>query len=193
MVLGSLGRRSLSVQAPNHKRKGDDNPPGKRCRNTYPKGYREEDGAEILSPSPSSPHKIMNERTEQMKKEYAFVAVLDFTGKQIAIFFPDLEEALSQADSVEEALRRANEVLKLTIESRIMDSEDIPEATPLDKVGLQEGQRTIVATCTLNEKIKYDKKTLTIPHDLNVAAEAAGINFSQVLQTALREKLAEVE
>lgn len=130
---------------------------------------------------------------KEYAKEYSFVAVLDFTGKQIEIFFPDLDEALSQAESVEEAVRRANEVLKLTIESRIMDSEDIPEATLLDKVELREGQRTIVATCTLNEKIKYDKKTLTIPHDLNVAAEAVGLNFSQVLQNALREKLAEVE
>ena len=130
---------------------------------------------------------------KEYAKEYSFVAVLDFTGKQIAISFPDLEEALSQSDTIEQAVRRANEVLKLTIESRIADNEDIPPATPLDKVELLDGQRTIVATCSLNEKIKYDKKTLTIPHDLNVAAEAAGLNFSQILQNALREKLTEVE
>lgn len=128
---------------------------------------------------------------KEYSKEYSFVAVLDFTGKHIAITFPDLEEALSQADTVDQAIQRANEVLKLTIESRMDDEEDIPEPTPLDKVELKEGQRTIVATCSFNEKIKYDKKTLTIPHDLNVAAEAAGINFSQVLQKALREELAD--
>lgn len=33
------------------------------------------------------------------------------------------------------------------------------------------------------------KKTLTIPSWLNVQAEKAGINFSQVLQEALRERL----
>ncbi len=126
-----------------------------------------------------------------MKKEYSFVAVLDFTGKHIAITFPDLEEALSQAGTTDQAIRRANEVLKLTIESRIEDGEHIPEPTPLDKIDLQQGQRTIVANFSLNEKIKYDKKTLTIPHDLNVAAEAAGLNFSQVLQNALREKLSD--
>lgn len=130
---------------------------------------------------------------KEYAKEYSFVAVLDFTDKHIAIMFPDLDEALSQADTTVDAIRRANEVLKLTIESRIMDNEEIPEPTPLDKVALHAGQRTIMATCSLNEKIKYDKKTLTIPHDLNVAAEAAGLNFSQVLQNALREKLSEVE
>ncbi|WP_055108945.1 type II toxin-antitoxin system HicB family antitoxin [Paenibacillus ihumii] len=126
-----------------------------------------------------------------MKNEFQYVAVLDFSGKHIAITFPDLEEAISQADDIEQAIRRADEVLKLTIESRIDDNEEIPEPTPLNKIDLQEGQRTIVAKCHLKEKIKYDKKTLTIPHDLNVAAEAAGLNFSQVLQKALREELAD--
>ena len=33
------------------------------------------------------------------------------------------------------------------------------------------------------------KKTLTLPSWLNAKAEAEGINFSQVLQAALKEKL----
>lgn len=126
-----------------------------------------------------------------LKNEFQYVAVLDFTGKHIAITFPDLDEALSQANDIETAIRRADEVLKLTIESRIEDEEEIPEPTPLDKIPLHDGQRTIVAKCVIKEKIKYDKKTLTLPHDLNLAAEAAGLNFSQVLQKALREELAE--
>jgi hypothetical protein len=52
---------------------------------------------------------------KEYAKEYAFAAVLDFTGSHIAITFPDLEEALSQADNTEQAVRRTNEVLKLTI------------------------------------------------------------------------------
>lgn len=126
-----------------------------------------------------------------MKNEYQYVAVLDFSGKHIAITFPDLEEALSQADSIEQAIRRANEVLKLTIESRIEDKEKIPNPTPLDKIPLEQNQRTILASCSLKEKIKYVKKTLSIPHDLNVDAEAAGLNFSRLLQKSLREELAD--
>jgi predicted RNase H-like HicB family nuclease len=128
-----------------------------------------------------------------LKNEYQFVAVLDFSGKHIAIHFPDLDEALSQADTIEQAVRRSEEVLKLTIESRLDDKEYIPEPTQLDKIELLDGQRTIIVSCSLKEKIKYDKKTLTIPHDLNIAAEAMGLNFSQVLQNALREKIADKE
>ncbi|MEK3721998.1 type II toxin-antitoxin system HicB family antitoxin [Paenibacillus sp. FSL H8-0034] len=128
-----------------------------------------------------------------MKNEFQFVAILDFTGKHIAITFPDLEEALSQAETTDQALRRANEVLRLTLESRIEDNEEIPTPTPINKIELKEKQRTILVVCALKEKIKYDKKTLTIPHDLNVAAEAAGLNFSQVLQNALREILTDKE
>lgn len=126
-----------------------------------------------------------------MKKEFIFPAVLTFTPQCIEIAFPDLDEALSQVDSVEQALRRANEVLLLTIESRLEDNEEIPEPTDLNTISLAENQKTIIVMCQVNQKIKYDKKTLTIPHDLNVAAEAAGLNFSQVLQKALREELAE--
>ncbi|MEX1028518.1 MAG: type II toxin-antitoxin system HicB family antitoxin [Paenibacillaceae bacterium] len=121
-----------------------------------------------------------------MKNEYSFVAILDFTGKHIAITFPDLDEAISQAVDIEQAIRRANEVLKLTIESRIEDNEVIPAPTPINRIEILDGQRTILVTCSLREKLKYDKKTLTLPHDLNIAAEAAGINFSQTLQDALR-------
>jgi predicted RNase H-like HicB family nuclease len=124
-----------------------------------------------------------------VKKNYTFPAVLNFTAKNIEISFPDLEEALSQASTIDEAVRRANEVLKLTLLSRLDDKEPIPSATPLNYLELEENQRTIMASVSLDEKINYVKKTLTIPDELNKAAEAAGVNFSQVLQRALREEL----
>lgn len=128
-----------------------------------------------------------------MKKTYVYPAVLTFSEKYIEISFPDLEEALSQADTIDEAIRRAHEVLKLTIESRLEDKEEIPEATLLNKIQLGSDQRTIIANVSLDEKIKYVNKNLTIPQDLNLAAMDAKINFSQVLQRALREELANKE
>ena len=50
--------------------------------------------------------------------------------------------------------------------------------TKLEEIGLKDEIET-----------KAVKKTLTIPYWLNVEAEKAGINFSQVLQVALKEKL----
>ena len=50
-----------------------------------------------------------------------------------------------------------------------------------------------IAADTDEYRKKYDnraiKKTLSIPSWLNTQAEQAGVNFSQVLQEALKEKL----
>ncbi|QWU14201.1 HicB_like antitoxin of toxin-antitoxin system [Paenibacillus sophorae] len=126
-----------------------------------------------------------------IEKNYTYVAVLDFNNDHIQISFPDLEEALTQADTLEEAFRRANEVLKLTVQSRLEDGELIPGPTPIEQIKLAMKQFTTIASCTISTKIKYVKKTLTIPEDLNEVAERRGINFSQVLQNAIREKLEE--
>lgn len=50
-----------------------------------------------------------------------------------------------------------------------------------------------IAADTDEYRKKYDtravKKTLSIPNWLNIQAEQAGVNFSQILQDALKEKL----
>jgi predicted RNase H-like HicB family nuclease len=122
---------------------------------------------------------------------YTYVALLDCNESHIEISFPDLEEALSQADTLSVAFKRANEVLKLTIQSRLDDGEQIPEPTPIEQVILSKGQFTALASYTASSKIKYVKKTLTIPEDLNEEAEKRGINFSRLLQKALKDKLLE--
>ncbi len=126
-------------------------------------------------------------------KKYTYVAVLQYDEDGISAFFPDMEEAYTCSITTEEALKDAAEVLKLSIRSRIKDNEDIPKPTEIKDIKLEKNQYTTLISVDMEEKIKYDKKTLTIPHDLNVAAEEAGINFSQVLQTALREKIMQMQ
>lgn len=125
------------------------------------------------------------------EKTLTYLAILELNDGIIQISFPDFEEALSQANDLSEASRRVNEVLKLTIESRLEDNEPIPTPTQLDKINLKDGQYTALASFKMFEKIKYVKKTLTIPEDLNEVAERRGINFSQLLQNAIRQKLEE--
>jgi predicted RNase H-like HicB family nuclease len=72
--------------------------------------------------------------------------------------FPDLDEANFQADHIEQAYRRATEVLKLTLECQMEDKKLIPEPTPRNLIGFQEGQRIIIVSCIPKAKIKYDKK-----------------------------------
>jgi len=65
-----------------------------------------------------------------MKKDYAFIAILDFAedGININITFPDIPEAISCAKNVQEADKNAKEVLQLCLESRIRDARNNPKA-----------------------------------------------------------------
>ena len=80
-----------------------------------------------------------------MKKDYAFIAILDFAedGININITFLDIAEAISCAKDVQEAVRNAQEVLQLCLESRIRDGELIPVATDIKDVKLEKNQRAV--------------------------------------------------
>lgn len=128
------------------------------------------------------------------KDVYIFPAIFDYADDGISIEFPDLPGCLSCADTDEEALYMAKDVLRGFLMTMEEDNEEVPKATPLNEVKLEKNQRAVlieVCLALLREarNNKAIKKTLTIPYWLNVEAEKAGINFSQVLQTALKEKL----
>lgn len=89
-----------------------------------------------------------------MQKTYTYVVVFDYSSKHIFIKFPDLDEAVSQAESTDEALRFAKEVLQLTIESRLEDQEEIPSPTPLEAVELTEHQRRAVIYSKGKNKVR---------------------------------------
>lgn len=129
-----------------------------------------------------------------MQDKYSFVAIFDYAEDGINIVFPDIEEAISCANTTEEALKKAEEVLGLCLVSREDDNEEIPVPTDIKDIKLETNQRTVIITVWMplaRQEVKtiFDKKTLTIPHWLNEQAEKAGINFSQVLQAALKDKL----
>jgi predicted RNase H-like HicB family nuclease len=129
-----------------------------------------------------------------MQDKYSFVAIFDYAEDGINITFPDIDEALSCATNTEEALKNAEEVLGLCLVSREDDNEEIPNPTDIKDIKLDPNQRTVIITVWMplaRQEVKtiYDRKTLTIPHWLNVEAEKADLNFSQILQAALKDKL----
>ena len=77
----------------------------------------------------------------------------------------------------------------MSIEGRIEDKEEIPEPSKIKDIRLEEGENIVLITVTVNTTIKYVKKTLTIPENLNIEAMKANINFSETLRTALLKKL----
>ncbi|MCL2323206.1 MAG: type II toxin-antitoxin system HicB family antitoxin [Oscillospiraceae bacterium] len=130
-----------------------------------------------------------------MKKDsYTFPAIFNYSNEGIAISFPDLPGCLSCADNDVEALYMAKDALTGHLLMYEDDNDEIPEPTPLKDVKLEDNeQATLINVCLALFRTPFNnravKKTLTIPAWLNIEAEKNRINFSQVLQNALKEYL----
>ena len=111
---------------------------------------------------------------------------------QFSVNFPDLESCYTCGDDLVDALYMAEDVLAMTLVSYENNSTPIP--TPSKKLSLEDGEFQNFIVCDTDSYRKQNmnraiKKTLTIPEWLNEKALAQGINFSQVLQEALLEKV----
>lgn len=129
-----------------------------------------------------------------MKDNYIFPAVFDYEADGISIEFPDLPGCLPCGDTVDEAVKNAKEALQLHLYGMEQDNEEIPTPTPINNITVEPNQAIILIdvfmpTFREKQKTKYIKKTLSIPAWLNAEAEHYGVNFSAVLQDALKQIL----
>lgn len=125
---------------------------------------------------------------------YAFPAFLYYDDDGISIEFPDLPGCLPCADTTEDAFRNAREALGLHLFGMEQDGEPIPAPTPIQQLSPEDGavvSMVEVFMPAVRERMntKMVKKTLTIPAWLNALALENGVNFSQVLQDALKSRL----
>lgn len=127
--------------------------------------------------------------------KYAYPAV--FTPEEngrFSVNFPDLESCYTCGDDMKDALIMAEDALAFTLYDYEREGKAIPEPSVPDDITL-EGKEFInyVACDTLEYRKLHNnravKKTLTIPEWLNESATNMGVNFSQVLQDALMEKV----
>ncbi|MBP2070624.1 type II toxin-antitoxin system HicB family antitoxin [Thermoanaerobacterium butyriciformans] len=129
-----------------------------------------------------------------MKETYIYPAIFDYASDGISVSFPDLPGCFTCGDNEEEAVRNAKEAMALHISGMEDDGDVIPEPTPISKIKVEDNQIVVPIEVWMpyyrsSIKTVYVKKTLTIPSWLNSVAERSKINFSQVLQEALKEKL----
>lgn len=129
-----------------------------------------------------------------MKDRYIYPAIFDYADDGISIEFPDLPGCLSCADTDEEALYMAKDALGLWIDYMERENEDIPEATSLLDIELEDNQKSVLIEVwmpTIRKAInnKSVKKTLTIPQWLDIMAREEDLNFSYILQEALKKEL----
>jgi len=126
---------------------------------------------------------------------YIFPAIFESDGNGgYTVTFPDLPGCITEGDTLDEALYMAKDALELYIYNLEEDNEIIPDPTAPEKIKVPEGafvNLIEVYMPPVRDEManKSVNKTVTIPRWLNEAAEKANINFSQVLQYALKEQL----
>ena len=131
-----------------------------------------------------------------MKKtdRYIYPAIFTYEpGKEIAIDFPDLKCATS-GTSDEDAFLSATELLGCVLNGLEEDGEEIPAPTPLPEIRAKENERVVLVdvympSVRLANVNRAVNRTVTLPAWLNAAAMERNINFSQVLQEALKSRL----
>jgi len=133
---------------------------------------------------------------EMPKKDiYVYPAAFEKTATGYSVFFPDLPGCFTVGKTLEEVHIMAREALGLHLWGFERDGEAIPKPSSIDTI--QHGHSNewlgLVEVSLSSFRAKLDtravKKTLTIPYYLNQLAENRKINFSQVLQSALKDRL----
>ena len=127
--------------------------------------------------------------------KYAYTAI--FTPEENGLYsvnFPDLQGCYTSGDNMTDAVYMAHDVLNLTLYDLEQDKKPIPKASkPQDIKVTGEQFTSVIAVDTEMYRRFYEnksvKKTLTIPMWLNERAELANVNFSGVLQSALKDLL----
>lgn len=105
---------------------------------------------------------------------------------------PDLPGCITCGNDLADAIEMAQDAVAMWLCDAEDNNEDIPH--PSEKIDIDPPKFvSLVIADTLEYRRENDnkavKKTLTIPSWLNVQGERAGVNFSQVLQDALKHNL----
>jgi Uncharacterized conserved protein len=108
-----------------------------------------------------------------------------------SVSVPDIDGCFSQGDTLEEATEMIVEAIGMCLEDF---GSKLPVPSSLESIQYdKEDFIVLVAFDWIAYQRKYNtkavKKTLTVPEWLNVIAEERHVNFSGVLQQALKEHL----
>ena len=130
----------------------------------------------------------------QKKDLRVYPAFIAKDGDGFGVTFPDLPGCLTCADTAEEAISNAKEALEGFIYFAEKDGDMLPFPTPFEKLKAPKGATVILVSARMDlvraqqENISITK-SITLPAWLNKMAMEAKVNFSQVLQDALKVKL----
>lgn len=128
------------------------------------------------------------------KDRYIYPAIFEYNIEGISVLFPDHPGCITFGMNDEEAVTMAKEALALHLYGLEKDQEVIPTATSSKEIELHANQ-TIVLIEVWMPPFRHEmenqsvKKTLTIPKWLDDTAKEHKVNYSHLLQDAIREHL----
>jgi predicted RNase H-like HicB family nuclease len=127
-------------------------------------------------------------------RKLTYLAVFETDAKSgLSVYFPDVPGCVSCGDDFDHTLQMAKEALALHIYGMEKDGEALPERT--DKIPEIGAGDMVVPVSIYPDMIKdeinnrREKTTVTIPHWLKSAAEAEGLNYSRLLEIAIKDTL----
>ncbi|MCL2556906.1 MAG: type II toxin-antitoxin system HicB family antitoxin [Treponema sp.] len=126
-------------------------------------------------------------------KKFTYLAVFEKSETGFGVYFPDVPGCISCGDDFDHALRMAKEALGLHLYGMERDGDSMPERTDaMPEIGPGDLAVSVsVYPDLVREEIRSrrEKTTITIPRWLKIEAEAEGLNFSRLLEAALKERL----
>ena len=110
------------------------------------------------------------------------------------ISFPDFPECLTEGKDMTDAYEMAVDALGLALTSREATNNSLPKSSDPTAISVDKDSFLVVIEFDMLAYKKRTnprgvKKSLSIPEWLNEEATAIGVNFSQVLQEALIQKI----
>lgn len=126
-----------------------------------------------------------------MKNSYPIVLTPDKNG--YSVYIPDFN-ANTQGDSLTEAIEMARDAIGLMGIDLEDGKKELPSPRPIKNIIIQDNEIVSLVDVDFSEyrrknELKVVKKNCTLPSWLCYEAEKANINFSQVLQAALKKEL----
>lgn len=89
---------------------------------------------------------------------YVFPAVFTQEKNGYSVEFPDIESCYTDADTLDEALKRAEDVLQMMLSDAEEDDKPIPDPTPIKDVATDDNSFVVPVRCdTANESLIVDE------------------------------------
>jgi predicted RNase H-like HicB family nuclease len=126
-------------------------------------------------------------------KKLTYLAVFEKSKTGFGVYFPDIPGCITCGDNFDHAFRMAEEVLGLHLYGIEKDGEPLPAST--GSIPELSSGDVVVAISVFPTMVKDEmenrrvRTSVTIPQWLKTAAEADGLNYSRLLESAIKEHL----